>query len=282
MVLLTLKKQKREFLIDALHIFILVSLALSKPLYVLSRNAGIFVTRHSKPIDVILLVLILCVLLPALLVFVQMLAGLFGRRFRKGVHYLIVAGLLTVIALTVLKGIIGFPGIILLTGAVILGMVVTVAYIRFIPVRNFLTFLLPAIFLFPGLFLFNSQVTKIVFPVKEPSAMKVKIDNPVPVVMVIFDEFPITSLMDEHRQIDPVRYPNFSALAKNSYWFRNATTVSGSTLVAVPAILSGSYPKDPSSIPTSPHYLNHHSPRDSTLPQPSLTPGTPHYLNHHS
>ena len=54
--------------------------------------------------------------------------------------------------------------------------------------------------------------------------------------MVIFDELPLTSLMDEKRQIDPVRYPNFAALADDGYWFRNATTVTDYTVQAVPAI----------------------------------------------
>ncbi len=251
----SITQQKKEFFIDALHIFILVSLALSKPFYVLSQNAEFFVAHYAKPADIIILIIIFLFLFPTLLVFVQILAGMFGKRFRKGVHYLTVAGILTVIALTVLKRYEEFHGIILLTGAVIIGVVVTIAYIRFHPVRNFLTFLLPAIFLFPGLFLFNSPVTKIVFPAKDPSAVKVKIDNPVPVVMVIFDEFPVTSLMDERRMIDPIRYPNFSALAQDSYWFRNATTVADSTVDAVPAILSGIYP-DQRNLPTANDYPN--------------------------
>ncbi|MEF9475683.1 MAG: hypothetical protein L0958_03125, partial [Candidatus Mariimomonas ferrooxydans] len=98
MVLLTLKKQKREFLIDALHIFILISLALAKPLYVLSRNAEFFVAHHAKPLDIVLIVLILFILLPVLMVFVQIIAGLFGRLFRKAIHYFMVASLLSVIA----------------------------------------------------------------------------------------------------------------------------------------------------------------------------------------
>jgi hypothetical protein len=124
---------------------------------------------------------------------------------------------------------------------------------RFHPVRMFLTVLSPAILLFPGLFLFNSPVFKVVFPQKEPSAVMVKMDAPPPIIMVVFDEFPVTSLMDEYRQIDPIRYPNFAALARDSYWFRNATTVGGGTMKIIPAILSGSYPGQ-SRIPTAVDY----------------------------
>ena len=60
--------------------------------------------------------------------------------------------------------------------------------------------------------------------------------------MVIFDELPVTSLMDQRRRIDPVRYPNFAALAQDATWFRNATTVADFTAQALPAMLTGKYP----------------------------------------
>lgn len=59
------------------------------------------------------------------------------------------------------------------------------------------------------------------------------------VVVVIFDEFPSTSLLGKGHRIDAVRYPNFAALARGSTWFRNATSVSDTTFAAVPSILDG-------------------------------------------
>ena len=63
-----------------------------------------------------------------------------------------------------------------------------------------------------------------------------------PIVMVVLDELPTQSLLDERARIDRVRYPNFAALADDSIWFRGATTVSTLTHVAVPAILTGVLP----------------------------------------
>jgi hypothetical protein len=60
-----------------------------------------------------------------------------------------------------------------------------------------------------------------------------------PVVLVVFDEFPTTSLLGKGRRVDARRYPNFARLAAQSTWFRNATTVHDSTFVAMPAILTG-------------------------------------------
>ena len=63
-----------------------------------------------------------------------------------------------------------------------------------------------------------------------------------PVVLVIFDEFAMSSIMTERGTIDAVRYPNFGALARSSTWHRNATTVHDYTFWAVPAILTGMRP----------------------------------------
>ena len=64
-----------------------------------------------------------------------------------------------------------------------------------------------------------------------------------PVVMVVFDELPLTSLLDGRGRIDRFRYPNFAALAGDSTWYANATTVSDATKLAIPSILDGRLPK---------------------------------------
>ncbi len=238
-----INKQKSDFFIDALHIFVLCNFAVAQPLFdLLSRNAEFFVARHSEPVDVILLIIILCVLLPVLLILIEVPAGLFGRRARKVVHVFVVACLVAIIVLPALSKIFKLSGSVLVVGAALLGVLTYIAYIRFNPVRIFFTVLSPVLLIFPGLFLFNSPVFKVVFPKKTPSSVTIKVGNPVPIIMLIFDEFPVSSLMDEHHQIDPIRYPNFAALARDSYWFRNATTVSNGTHQAIPAILTGSNP----------------------------------------
>jgi hypothetical protein len=62
------------------------------------------------------------------------------------------------------------------------------------------------------------------------------------VVLLVMDEFPGDSLLDRHRRIDPVRYPNFAALAGDATWFRNAFSIYDSTTKAVPLILDGVKP----------------------------------------
>jgi Sulfatase len=67
--------------------------------------------------------------------------------------------------------------------------------------------------------------------------------RPKTVVMVVFDELPLTSLMGPRGRIDASRYPAFAGLARESTWYRRATAVHDSTALAVPAILDGRYPR---------------------------------------
>ena len=67
--------------------------------------------------------------------------------------------------------------------------------------------------------------------------------------MVVFDEFPLTSLLGRDGRVDRVRYPNFATLAARSTWYSRATTVFDSTTHAVPAILDGRRPRE-GSLPT--------------------------------
>jgi Sulfatase len=62
-------------------------------------------------------------------------------------------------------------------------------------------------------------------------------------VLLVMDELPGDSLLDRRGRIDPVRYPNFAALAADSTWFRNGYSIFDSTTKAVPLILDGMWPR---------------------------------------
>ena len=63
------------------------------------------------------------------------------------------------------------------------------------------------------------------------------------IVMVVFDELPLPSLLGPDDRIDASRYPAFADLAADGTWYRGATAVHDSTALAVPAILDGRYPR---------------------------------------
>ena len=227
----------------SLHLFILFNLAISQPLFdVLARSAPFFVAERSEPIDIILLVLLLCIVIPAVFLSLEIVVSLLSHKMWIGVHALLVALLVATIALPALRRIGDAPGIAMVFGAGLIGIAGVAAYLRFNPVRQLLTFASIGVLVIPATFLLNSNISKIVFPDVKSKGPEVEITSTTPVVMVIFDELPSTSLMDENRQIDPERYPNFANLAGDAHWFRNATTVANTTTRAVPAILTGQFP----------------------------------------
>jgi Sulfatase len=65
-----------------------------------------------------------------------------------------------------------------------------------------------------------------------------------PVVFVILDEFPVTTLMRSDGAINQERFPNFARLAAASTWFRNASSHSPMTSRSVPSMLTGTLPGD--------------------------------------
>ena len=67
--------------------------------------------------------------------------------------------------------------------------------------------------------------------------------RPQTIVMVVFDELPLASLMGPGGRFDAERYPAFARLARGATWYRGATAVHDSTALAVPAMLDGRYPR---------------------------------------
>jgi hypothetical protein len=127
--------------------------------------------------------------------------------------------------------------------ALLVGAGLATLYARAAPVRSFLTVLSPAPLLFLVLFLFVSPVSELVLP-EGAEAVAGESGSKTPVVMVVFDELPATSLMDSRDRIDARRYPAFASLAQDATWYRTATTVAGRTTEAVPAMLTGRKPRE--------------------------------------
>jgi len=109
--------------------------------------------------------------------------------------------------------------------------------------RAVLRYLALAAPVFLGLFLLASPVADLVLAgTVEPA--DVAIEDPVPVVLITFDELPLMSLLDGEGAIDADAFPAFADLADESHWFRNNTGVSPVTPSALPAILTGQLPTE--------------------------------------
>ncbi len=248
-------RQPPGVLLSFLHLAVLSAFALAQPLFnLLSDNPEFFAARGSTAMDIIVFAVLLVVLPPAVLLGIELLIGLVGPKARLGAHLVLMALLAGVVFVQALKDAFGASDFILIVLALALGAGAAALYARAEPVRSFLTVLSPAPLVFLILFLFISPVSKITLA-DDASAKSIDGIKPVPVVMVVFDEFPGISLLDAKDKVDPVRYPGFAQLAKDGTWFPNAHSIYDSTSKAVPAIMDGDYPQK-GVLPTSSEHPN--------------------------
>jgi hypothetical protein len=139
-----------------------------------------------------------------------------------------------------------FPVLCILLG-VLGGIGVGILYWRNERFPFIITLLSPIALLFPLLFLFNGNMQRVVFP-PNPEMRGIDVEGAVwtesrpPIVFLVLDEFPLTDMLDDEGEIDSKRFPHFAALATESTWYANTTTVWPNTVGAVPAILTGKRP----------------------------------------
>jgi hypothetical protein len=243
-----------DFRKKILHVFALNALALAQPFFDALVYSPTFLIAHRiGPVDIILLTVVLMAGLPCLLIAIIFLSGYLSKKLYEGVFILIFVLLSSLTALHITKEIPSYSGSTQAILALLIGLTTYVIYRRYQPVKLFFNYLAPLVLFFPANFLFNTEATKLLFPYAHEHsypASNIKNEKKAPIFLIVLDEFPITSLMDEKGMIDSVRYPNFHELSKNSNWFRNAVAVSEWTDVAVPAILTGQYPsQDRTQIP---------------------------------
>ena len=106
----------------AAHLAVLSSFALAQPLFdILGKNATFFVVRDSSGTQIVLLALAVTLLPPALLILLELGAGLIDEFLALALHLVFVAVLAGMIALQVLKRLDG-PTTVLLLAAVLLGL----------------------------------------------------------------------------------------------------------------------------------------------------------------
>jgi hypothetical protein len=236
------------------ELFALAGIAIAAPAFdVLGNNAALFVTRRTTPLQLIGLTL-LVVVGPALALWaIEVVIGLVVPRARRWVHAAFAGALIAVLAVEVLRHQFDLGTAVMIVLALVLGSAGAYLVVRAVAARTFLHFLAVAPLIFGLLFVFASPATSAVMT-GGPSAAAVDVGAPNRVVFVMLDEFPLESLLDGSGHIDSTLFPNLAALAGQSTWYRNNTTVAPFTEAAVPAILSGDYPVDPDVLPTASKY----------------------------
>ncbi|MBX3315076.1 MAG: sulfatase-like hydrolase/transferase [Actinobacteria bacterium] len=218
-----------------LELLAVTGLAFAQPLFAVFGDApDQFVFRGATAEDIRWFAAIVLLAPPLACWVVEVVVGLVSTAARRWLHLAFLWAAATAFFVQALRGPLdGWPLIIV---AALVGAGLVAAVDRFDAARLWLRFVAIAPPVLAALFVLTSSTAALLDP-GEARAYGRPAD-PVPVVMVVFDELSLGSLVDSDGQIDAALYPNFARLAAGSHWFRNTTTMSNSTSQAVPAILT--------------------------------------------
>jgi len=235
--------KRPSLLLGAAHVAALWALAFAQPMLdLLGQNPDFFVARGNSSGQIILYALVLTFAVPLLCLGLEALTRLINRDAQWYLHLFFLALFGACFALQLIKNHLDWPAGLLIAISIALSVTGVYLYARWRFPQAFMDVLSIAPIVILILFFSFSSTSRLVLPREQPDPVDVAITNPVPVIMVVFDEFPVGSLMEPDGKIDGSRYPAFADLAAHSTWYRNTSAAGAYTPLAVPAIFSGQQP----------------------------------------
>ena len=216
------------------HLTAVWAYGVSQPLFVLiDGNPELLLSRGLSRLEIVLFAVLLAVVPPLLAIAYAWLAGRVSAWVGDVVYLVLLGAGLVPLATRLLKPV---DAGLLLAATLVAALAVAgvVAYARWHAMRLFLGYsiVVPVV----GLLWFVNGLPTLT---DEAEAAQVRVGSPAPVVFLLLDELPASSLMTRSGEIDTVRYPSFARLARESTWYRNATTVHEWTSDAAPSIVTG-------------------------------------------
>ena len=222
----------------------LSGLTITQPLLAtFADSPDFFVFRQASSGDIVMFALVIATVPGLSAWLLSVVVGLVSDRGRGLVHHLALATFLGlgVLQLSSAAGLSLRLGVPLAVGA---GLAFVAARLRWSGFRSWLQWLAPAAVVFVLLFLFVSPVSDLVTGTDvDPAELGTfGSGDPPPVVVMVFDEWPLSSIVRTDGTIDEEVAPNVARLAESATWYRDTTTVANITNFAVPAILTGNVP----------------------------------------
>ena len=235
------------WLVGAAGLMGMAGLAVTQPvLDLFGRNPEFFVAgRHGRK-QIVAFALIVAIVPSLVAVALWSVTQLASRTAGRVVYGVLLGGFTALFGLLVLAHLgLSTWWLALAVAGAFAGVVVWLALTRS-TARTLLSYLAIGNVAFLLLFLFASPTARVIQGDQASASDLGSVKLPPlegPVVLVILDEFPVTTLMRPDGTVNAARYPNFARLATASTWFRNASSHRAATSVAVPAILTGTIPK---------------------------------------
>ena len=226
----------------------LSSLALAQPVYDLLRQAPEFFAIRNLYMGDLLALVVLVAVAPTLALSAPAIAARFLRPSWTRPAAAVSVGLLSgTIGLQAARGL-ATPAAV--TISVAAGASVVWAYLRFRGVRSFTSLLFAAAVLVPALLVLDGRVRR---SASGPSqAIPTDLGDTgarAPIVLIVFDEWSLVSILDADGAIDRERLPNLARLADGATWYPNATAAADASELAIPAMLTGQ-PAEQGRLPT--------------------------------
>ena len=232
--------------------------ALAQPLLdLLGRNPEFFVARGFTALDVLVFPLLL-LLLPGLASIPILALRLIGPRTAGIAHAVVIGGLFALFVATAWVALVGSDSPPALFGSAVAasGVLFAWAFLTFPIVLTGTVYAAWTVPIFAAWFLFVTPAGDVALARSGDLPETGEVGNPVPIVLLVFDEFPIATMIDSQGELLDDLFPRFAELADDGVWYRNAVGVRQQTEEALPSILSG-VGADEGSIPiSSDHPLN--------------------------
>lgn len=217
----------------------------------LGRNPEFFVARGFTPLDVMLFPLVV-LFLPAILAIPLLALRRIGPRSAGAAHAVLLGGLFAMFIGSAWVALLGSdaPTAVFMMAALSAGALFAFLFVRSRMTQAAVGYASWALIAFAAWFLVMTPASDVAFASSGELPDTGEVGNPVPIVMLVFDEFPVATMIDSSGGLLADLFPNFAALAADGVWYRNGVGVRQQTEEALPTILSG-VGASPGSIPIS-------------------------------
>ncbi len=252
------RSRLRGELMALLEVCGLTGLAFTRPvLDSFGRAPEAFLARGAVQRDVVLFAVAVAVVPALVIAAVAAATRVTGARPRRWVHLAVIGLLGGVATWRFASDVVSWTPLPLVLAAMAGGALLVVVRHRARSTATYLRFLGVASVIFLLQFLLVSPTATLVTGGSGPApdaeaAAAVRAGtggDPPPIVMVVLDAIPTTSLLDGAGRIDAELYPNLAGLADGATWYRNHTTTTAWTYQALPAMLTGELPQVNSPLP---------------------------------